>query len=749
MKITASIILLFISIGLFADTLTVKQDGTGDYTKIQDAIQAAQIGDTVLIWPGTYYENIDFIGKSITVGSLMITTCDQSYKYNTIIDGNNNGSCVVVMSGEQDAVLIGMTLQHGSGFAYEGNAITSGGGIYLFNFSELFVENCVIKNNQASRGGGGGILCGGFLTLESTSIFNNYTSGPGGGIAIGGDAYTLFDSINRCNIYNNFASLGCDFSSVNPEIPIYLYLDSCSVSNPDNYFVIVMDQLQNPVDNISFDINYGLIQPWDGSIYVDPLTGDNSNTGANPHAPLQSIAWAYSKIAVNANHRNTIHLANGIYSDTSSNQIFPLNIRPNIDVVGESKKGVIIDGEYKTYIAKGNRTVSNYSFKNMTMQRAGGLDYELSFSYKWAAFIFVYRDVEDIQFSDIVFNGGWCSPVGGALNIIGGLSIKVKSCNFIDNYGEKALEIGLSENNGNALVSHCNFIDNTVDFNHPEKRYGGGIKASGGSITVSNSLFLRNNTNAVAALFNGNNYFANCTFIDNSLEMTGTGILAFDSKVHLYNCIEYNNGDYPLQVSNIEEQNPSLLAIYHSLIQNGEESIYVYNEDWSTLIYDESNIEGDPLFLGGDWQPYNLSENSPCIDAGTMDLPEFIEIPEYDLAGNPRVVNGLIDMGAYEWNPTVGSHEMYARYLNDSLVLSPNPARDYLNIKLLRKNKQTLTGAKGLLLDIQGNIIDEIDMSRSEITYIFSVGELSTGTYFFIYDNGNGFIKSKKVVVQH
>jgi hypothetical protein len=132
-----------------------------------------------------------------------------------------------------------------------------------------------------------------------------------------------------------------------------------------------------------------------------------------------------------------------------------------------------------------------------------------------------------------------------------------------------------------------------------------------------------------------------------------------------------------------------------------------------------------------------------------MDLPEFIEIPEYDLAGNPRVVNGMIDMGAYEWNPTVGSHEMYARRLNDSLVLSPNPARDYLNIKLLRENKQTLTGAKGLLMDIQGNIIDEIDMSRSEITYIFSVGELSTGTYFFIYDNGNGLLKSKKVVVQH
>jgi hypothetical protein len=68
-----------------------------------------------------------------------------------------------------------------------------------------------------------------------------------------------------------------------------------------------------------------------------------------------------------------------------------------------------------------------------------------------------------------------------------------------------------------------------------------------------------------------------------------------------------------------------------------------------------TNICSDPGFYA--WSvdnPYNLGQDSPCIDAGTtnfsiFDLPDWYEFPSYDLAGNPRIYGNQVDLGAYEW----------------------------------------------------------------------------------------------------
>ena len=54
-----------------------------DYPTVQGAINAAADGDTVLVSPGTYKENNDFVGRNITVKS-------QSGPEVTILDGNHS-----------------------------------------------------------------------------------------------------------------------------------------------------------------------------------------------------------------------------------------------------------------------------------------------------------------------------------------------------------------------------------------------------------------------------------------------------------------------------------------------------------------------------------------------------------------------------------------------------------------------------------------------------------------------------------
>jgi len=62
----------------------------GDYTTIQAAINDSNSGDVVIVAPGIYREEIDFLGKNITVTS--INPSDSQIVKNTIIEGSSNPS---------------------------------------------------------------------------------------------------------------------------------------------------------------------------------------------------------------------------------------------------------------------------------------------------------------------------------------------------------------------------------------------------------------------------------------------------------------------------------------------------------------------------------------------------------------------------------------------------------------------------------------------------------------------------------
>jgi len=101
-----------------ATTGNNSNSGSSDdpFATIQYGINQTSNGDTVLVYPGTYAENINYNGKNIVVGSLYLTTSDTSYISSTIIDGNQAGSVVTFENGEDTtAVLSGFTIQNYNG----------------------------------------------------------------------------------------------------------------------------------------------------------------------------------------------------------------------------------------------------------------------------------------------------------------------------------------------------------------------------------------------------------------------------------------------------------------------------------------------------------------------------------------------------------------------------------------------------------------------------------------------------------
>jgi len=337
---------LFLHTILIATTHTILLDGTGDFTEIQDGINASIDGDTVLVYPGTYYENINFNGKNITVASLYLTTYIDSFIRTTIIDGNHNGSVVKAINGEDEtAMLCGFTIQNGIGTLNPYDYLV-GGGLNLYN-SDILIKNCIIINNLAGYGGGVyvGATYNGYCcpTLQGCKIESNHAFLYGGGLFISYFASVTFDQNELCNIYFNTGASGSDICRGGSDTdPIHVYVDTFTVLEPDAFFF-------SDFVGSMIECQHAKVTPQNHDLYVSPY-GDNNNSGLSEDEPLKNIYMALIKIASDSLHPNTIHISEGIYSPSVSGEKYPLNLRSYITLEGHGKEETILDAEsYHVY----------------------------------------------------------------------------------------------------------------------------------------------------------------------------------------------------------------------------------------------------------------------------------------------------------------------------------------------------------------------------------------------------------------
>ena len=214
-----------------------------EYSTIQAAINSANYGDTVLVFPGNYLENINYNGNCVTVASLYMITNNPDYVSQTIIDGNQNGSVVTFESGEgSSAILTGFTVTNGNS--------DEGGGIYL-NSSSPILKNLTIKNNNTSYYGGGGIYCNSYSIPHIENV-----------ILIGNSGYGLY-------CYTNSSPYLLNVTFTKNSHGICAYYDA----NPDLNNCILWDNGSSEISEYQdhdIDVYYSDIQGgWSGTGNID------------------------------------------------------------------------------------------------------------------------------------------------------------------------------------------------------------------------------------------------------------------------------------------------------------------------------------------------------------------------------------------------------------------------------------------------------------------------------------------------
>jgi hypothetical protein len=246
-----------------------------EYANIQDAINACQDSDSVVIAPGRYAgpgnRNINFRGKAITVRS----TDPNNFQIisETVIDCEGQGRGFVFYMGEKgDSKISGLTITKGYNLF--------GGAIYCYNNSSPSITNCVINTNSAIFGGG--VACTGSNTkpkITNCIITANTALVGGGGFYINVSS----PIIRNCIISGNTSPDGGAFFSHNPGNPI---ITNCTIS-------------QNTVSRSTGVIIYcyeSSNMALKNSILWDNTTADASQIKVGNSGTATSIQISYSNI---------------------------------------------------------------------------------------------------------------------------------------------------------------------------------------------------------------------------------------------------------------------------------------------------------------------------------------------------------------------------------------------------------------------------------------------------------------------
>lgn len=359
----AVLILILAGNGLgSAATLTVDQSGSSDYTTITAAINSSAPGDTILVNPGTYNENID-VNKQVLISSAQGAEV-------------TNVAAVSAEDNVFEVTASGVTI---SGFTITGASDSEAAGIYLSS------GNNTITNNTLS-GNGYGIRL--MSSADNTITGNTANDNDYGIYMYGSEGNTLQNNVMSGNTYN-FGIFGyygvkneIDTSNTVDGKPVYYLVgvSGITVDSSSNAGTVYCIECQNVtikdldmsntvhgvyfhgtsnsiIDNVKVSNTRDGIALW---YYSDGNTVTHNNAANNEYG-----------IALRRNSENNL-ISNNVVSDTSSTglQIYADSNIVTDNVVSENNgHGISVTASNVTL---DNNTASNNHWMGFYLATANG-----------------------------------------------------------------------------------------------------------------------------------------------------------------------------------------------------------------------------------------------------------------------------------------------------------------------------------------------------------------------------------------
>ncbi len=589
---------------------------------IQEAIDKACYGDTIIVDPGTYPGGIDFKGKAITLQAKPgVEEC--------VIDCGGAGPGVAFGRGERStSVLSGFTILNANG--------ADGGAIFCMNASPTIV-NCLLRNNAAQRGAG-------VFSIDASPAITNCTIVANTASVIGGGIYSSGSPspiATNCILWANAS----DQIAFEGDAPAVTYCDvqggfsGAGNLNADPRFIDAGGGNYRLVSTATYDRDN---RTWQWFLTPASPCVDKGNNGV-PGLPtidkVGTVRICRAAVDLGAYEMSGLAvLVTGPKDDWQLLRYLPDKVQSG-DVV------TLPDG---TYFLSGP---INFKGKAFTLRSISGPEKCILQGQTYSqGFHFKNGEGPQSVLSGLTIRG--CvhnQGTGGGIWCVGA-SPTIVNCHITDNNPWMASDSGGGihlESGSNPLISDC-----VVSRNQRT-----GIYCDNSTPTIVNCMISGNTASGIMVKGNVNPMVVNCLIVGNSKGGNGGGGITVGtgypnpSSITCINCtITGNSGGDGGGIGCWDGQ----WLLVNTLIW-GNSGWYKADEfHWSGGPYDFYGCQiggADPKFrnpAGGD---YRLLEGSPCFNAGIQELAWWMDplvLPETDLAGNPRILYGTVDVGAFE-----------------------------------------------------------------------------------------------------